>query len=324
MVIPRGKVVYENLNSSFTNFTELLLNLDATEFIGYLRVNFAEYDGIIYFDKGKIINAVSENGENRKLGQEAVNEITTKAKEKDGTFNVSELSSDIVMLLANLGKGQAVYEDLNSDFSSLDKLITKLKAEQHTGYIEINTEENNVAAIVFLQAGEPVESIMSVTGQRNAETGKLQKIFDTVSKTKAFFNVYKASLTATNGDDPIISTTYEIEQLLDVWAALIHAVEKQPDSVEFNNVFKQTLIEKAEDYPFLDPFAAEFKYADGKIAFEGNVVQNFSRGLSDVLQSTISKMDIGSRVTMGFDSIKNRFSDVIDKFSISKELDRLI
>lgn len=37
----------------------------------------------------------------------------------------------------------------------------------------------------------------------------------------------------------------------------------------FNTLFKRKLIEKANQYDFLDPFIAEFQYFDGKIAFAG-------------------------------------------------------
>jgi hypothetical protein len=50
-------------------------------------------------------------------------------------------------------------------------------------------------------------------------------------------------------------------------------------------------LEVAEAYPFLDPFAAEFEYHAGEIAFVGNVdPEEFAVGLGEALHVTVSAL----------------------------------
>ncbi|MBC8183539.1 DUF4388 domain-containing protein [candidate division KSB1 bacterium] len=325
MTIPRGKIVYENLDSSIINFAELLSNLNATEFTGYMQFNLPGLDGIFYLENGKITDAFCENADNKQMGQDAVNEIIAKikVKENSGKINVFEMPGDIVKLLANLGKGEIVYQDLSNDFSSLENLLTKLKNEGHNGYLEISTDDKKTTALIFLQQGEPVKSIMSTPEHVASKPVQSQDIIDVTSKTKVTFNVYKAALSLSDSREHLI-TVYEINEILEVWAAIINAIEKQTDPKTFTKVFKQTLIDKADEYPFLDPFATEFQYADAKASFEGDATKDFNKGLAESLQITMSNLGIPGATVKEFQNIKNQFADIINKYSFNNELNKLI
>jgi hypothetical protein len=52
--------------------------------------------------------------------------------------------------------------------------------------------------------------------------------------------------------------------------------------------FKKSLIEKAEAFSFLDPFAGEFEYRDGVIHFSGEVGEKeFTKGILECLNTTL-------------------------------------
>jgi hypothetical protein len=117
---------------------------------------------------------------------------------------------------------------------------------------------------------------------------------------------------------------------LKVWAAVISAVESAADSKfnkgEFLNTFKDTLIEKADDYPFLDPFAAKFKYENGEVNFSGEVTKNFSQGVGDGLWGTIEKLaeraaleniDLFGSLRSALDPVIAEYQDELDRFNFS-------
>ena len=83
MIFPKRDPVYQNLNTSFTNFGELLVDLKENSFTGVVEVSFWEYEGVLLLDGGNIINAVQEINGNVITGQEAVKFVTAKAREKD-------------------------------------------------------------------------------------------------------------------------------------------------------------------------------------------------------------------------------------------------
>jgi hypothetical protein len=59
----------------------------------------------------------------------------------------------------------------------------------------------------------------------------------------------------------------------------------------FRDNFNRAQVEKSDEYPFLDPFAAEFEYKNGVIKFSGKVTAEvFIRGIRDCLGETLEKM----------------------------------
>ncbi|MBI5180991.1 MAG: hypothetical protein HZA05_06275, partial [Nitrospirae bacterium] len=194
MLLPKGKIVHENLNTSYTNLNVLLHELGESGFTGYVSIHFWQYEAVLFLERGTIINAVSE-GNSRKTGQDAVNAVMSKAREKDGTISVYQLSEEMVTMFSAAAEGEAVHKNLTTDFSSLDRLISKLRAENHTGHIEISIKNNSGSGIVFLHAGEPIEAIFSDKDSVvQSGSGILDSIIAMAAKEGAVFNVFKASL----------------------------------------------------------------------------------------------------------------------------------
>lgn len=313
MILPKEKSIYENLNTSFTNFEELLADLKTNHFTGFMRIVYWDYEGILFFDSGSIINALEETEGNRKIEQEAINNLLTKVKEKNGTISVYSLSSDLVTMLAGTVKSEIVYKDLSSDFTNLKKLLEKLNDAQHTGYIEILTGDGKHIATIFIQAGEPIESVLSTENEVIVTAGIQTQLFEHIQSEGAIFNVYKAGIGTHNGS---LATGADILPLLDFWGQVIAIIERKLTPDTFNQVFKETLIAKANNYPFLDPFAEEFDYANGKISFEGNIAENFSAGLGEVIREMLLKLndpDINSELEM----LKNSQGELLEKYSLN-------
>lgn len=320
MILPKGEVIYENLNTSFTNFGELLSNLKVNQITGYVLVSFWEYEGVFYLDSGNIVSAIEEYKNSRKIGQDAITGLLSKAKQKDGMISVYKLSPDLVAILAGAVKSEIVYKELTSDFTNLEKLIEKLKIEQHTGYIEIMTKDEKSTAIIFIQAGEPIESILSTKDKVTSNSGIHPQIYELVKLNGAVFNVYKAGLSINSSD---ISYSFDISQLLDFWGIVIATIENKFESGKFDHSFRTSLIDKADNYPFFDPFADEFKYANGKITFEGSISTNFSKGMAEVLNDLIIQIS-DTNIRDEIEIIKKSQSEIIDKFALEDILNNIL
>jgi hypothetical protein len=330
MIFPKRDSVYQNLNTSFTNFGELLVDLKENSFTGCVQVSFWEYDGVLLLDNGNIVNAVEEINDNQVSGQDAVKRVITKAKEKDGTISVYALKGEMITMLASVAKSEILYENLSTDFTSLEALITKLQSEEHTGYIEVSFQGDQQAGIIFLLAGRVVETILSNRGEEISGANVLPRVIDFASNTGAIFSVYKAAIEDALSESEDIMVSFDLPQLLEVWGAIIGAVESASDGLLgegiFLNTFKDALIAKANDYPFLDPFAAEFSYKDGKVEFSGEVQKNFSQGIGDGLNETVGTLaeltalegkDLYGPLRGTIDDMKINFQDQIDKFNLS-------
>lgn len=329
MIIPKGQVMYENMNTSFTNLGELFLNLNASSFTGYVRVSFLDYEGILLLVSGKVVNAFEEaEGKQRITGQKAVAGITQHAMERDGTISVYHLSAEMITILASVVRGDMIYKDLTTELTSLDKLVDKLKSEEHTGYLEVEIKGGGGTGIIFLQTGDTIECIFSANGEVVSGSHVLPRIIEASSEAGATFNVYSAAAKEVFAESTEIMAGFELPQLLEVWQNLLTTVEKvandQFSNGHFIDTFKDTLVERAVDYPFLDPFAAEFEYKDGNIAFHGELVKDFSQGLGECLIATIDKLlaerpeaHLATKIKAELKTVKKRHAEVIEKFGLA-------
>jgi len=319
MIFPKTQAIYENLNTSFTNVGELLLDLQANSFTGYVEVNFLEYEGILFLTNGSIVNAIEETEGKRKIGQDAMINVTAQAKTRDGTISVYNLAREMVNMLSGVVESEVVHKDLSTEYTSLEKLITKLQGEGHTGYIEINFEGDRGSGIVFLQTGETIESILNTGGEVVSGSEILPRILLAASTFEAIFNVYKAAVDETFAENPEIVAGFDLPQLLEVWGEIINSVEKVSDGSSkgghFLKVFKDTQIEKADDYPFLNPFDNVFEYEDGQVSFHGESVTNLSRGLSECLGTAVNKLATESPEANLSSLIRTELAPVIEKHS---------
>ncbi|MFL7812133.1 MAG: hypothetical protein ACK2TT_06195 [Anaerolineales bacterium] len=337
MIFPKREAVYQNLNTSFTNFGELLVDLKENSLTGVVQVSFWEYEGVLLLDSGNIINAVQDVSGDLITGQDAVKLVTEKAKEKDGSINVYLQTGEMVTMLASVTKSKAVYENLSTEFTSLEALISKLQAEEHTGYIEVKMNDGRQTGYIFLLTGRVIDVLLSAGGEEISGLKVLNRILEQITSVGAVFNVYRSAVEEALSDSEVIKISYNLPQLLEVWGVVIGTVESTADSLlkkgEFLNTFKDNLISNADEYPFLDPFAAKFKYKDGEVIFTGEVKKEFSRAIAKCLWDTVE--DLAVNAALGdkdlFDPIRVALRDatadyqeMIQRFNINGLLPELL
>ena len=295
MIYPQGKIIYENLNTSFTNLEELLLGLKSERHTGFVRISYWDYDGALFIDNGKLINAVAERGGKRSAGLDAVSGIMEKSKQKDGTISVHSLPTELVTLLASAANGEVIHKDLSTEFTNLAGLLEKLRADKHTGSVEVILQGDNGIGVVFLQDGDAVASIISMNGESYSGADMLPKIIEKASTHGAIFNVYRANLSASIAEGAEVMAGFELPLLLELWGDILASVERITDGSskkgEFVKTFNQVRLQYAEEYPFLDPFAAEFDYLEGHIELRNTSVRQLNAGLAECLTTTIKTLD---------------------------------
>lgn len=337
MIIPKQEAVYQNLNTSFTNFSELLVDLKENSFTGCVQVSFWEYEGILLLDTGNIINAQEEINGNLISGQDAVKKVIAKAKDDDGAISVYALKGEMVTMLASVVKSVIIYENLSTDFTSLEALISKLQTEDHTGYVEVNFQESQQKGHIFLLAGMVIDTLLSTRGEEISGSNVLPRVIDLASSMGATFNVYKAAIEEALSESEIIRVSIELPQLLEIWGAIIGAVEAVSDDLltdgVFLNTFKDTLVSIANDYPFLDPFAAKFSYQDGTVSFSGEAKMDFSQGIGDGLNGTVEILaeqaalegkDLFAPLRTALERVKTEYKDQFEQHNFRVILRDLI
>ncbi|MBD3305617.1 hypothetical protein GF339_04490 [candidate division KSB3 bacterium] len=289
MIIPKGKVVHEDLSTSYTDIHELLRDLRQNSFTGYCQVNFWEYRGTLFLDRGRIINALEELGNERNTGERAIKNILAKAEQKDGAVSVFQLQDEMVATLASVLNSKVKYRDLTTELTSLEKLISKLKKEEHSGYVEVLLNGDSGDGCIYFQDGRAMESVFrSSEGEMISGPNGFKKILGLSTEIGAVFNVFESDLSSIVMDNSISEEILLLFQ--DTFSSLENTLDARFGSGKFLEEFKRTsaLRVNANNYPFLDPFAGEFVYKDKTLTFEGETsLEEFTTGVCDVLTQTI-------------------------------------
>ncbi len=287
MIIPKGKIVHEDLSTSYTDINELLRDLRQNSFTGYCQVNFWEYQGTLFLDRGRIINAFEEIGAEKIIGEKAIKNILAKAKQKDGTVSVFMLPDEMVATLASVLNSKVKYRDLTTELTSLEKLISKLKKEEHSGYVEVLLNSDSGDGCIYFQDGRAMESVFRASdGEMISGPSGFKKILGLSTEVGAVFNVYESDLSSIVVDNAVSDDVVQLFQ--DTLNTLEETIDERFGTGKFIDEFKRMLASNANKYLFLDPFAGEFVYKEKQLTFEGEtVLDDFTAGLCDVITQTV-------------------------------------
>lgn len=324
MIFPNERAVYENLNTSFTIFPELIADLLSQRLTGYVQLRYPAYEGTVFLDRGVVLNAVERPGARTVTGVEALRNIEERAAERGGGINVYTLAPGVATMLAAIVDSEVLYKDLSSSFTSLDRLIAKLRTEGHTGYIEIADPDGGEFGFIFLSQGDPIEGVLCANGHSQTGAAIVPRLVDAVANMEATFHVYRAvapEATEPSEAEPVVArpahpgaatngataeqrsdtfvprpadSTAERQEQLDLWQELLSRVELVVDQIRgkgaFVTAFRRARVAQAGRFPFLDPFAAEFEYSNGVLELHGPLESELSLGAGTCLHETIAAL----------------------------------
>ena len=331
MIFPKGDVVYERLSTSFTQIDAMLEELKGEIFTGYVQLTAPNYVGTLLLSDGFVANAIEEVGGQRSSGGEAADRIIAKGRERAGLLSVFRLSEEMSQLLIHFLQSEVLYKDLTSDLTSLDRLIAGLQGRRHSGYIEVQLLKSRHTAMVFLWEGKVLESMLDRQGKFSAGPRVQEEIILLAAAEGAVFTVYSTH-PPKPADEPKPAEGQGPQEQLSLWQEVLKAMEGAVDTQArtgtFLATFKRAGIELAASYPFLDPFAAEFEYREGRIRFEGREPaamfnQGLSRCLAHCLRALVTQpgaRDLQGRLSSAASGLKKRHGGRLTEIGLTAAL----
>jgi hypothetical protein len=190
--IPKGKPMHEKLSTSFVRVEALLEELQAQGFTGYVVMSFSQLNGYVFIRGGQVLNAAEFSERERRVGKQVREHLFHLAQQSKGIISVYFLPDDIVTALSGIADGEAVYENLTSDFASLSKLIKRLTNERRLYFISLNFgEQTESGGLVYIE-GDRVEAVCSSESGLVTGADGLQQLIDESERRMAAFSVYRA------------------------------------------------------------------------------------------------------------------------------------
>ena len=322
VIIPREKPVIENLNIYYLDIKKLLEHYQGEIGSGGAHFKSHAAEGVIFFDKDELLNAFFEEKGRNLSGNQAIERLINARGKYNFTVNIYQLSSEEVYFWASIPSAEKIYEGLSTEFTDLEGLIRKMRSEKLTGYIDVAIGSGQEIGIIFIINGKIVGGSYSWDKEKHGSSQKNQELL--IHKTKessATFSVCRIPLTKMKGEGasrssparPSKTILSMLEELMVIFETAVQA--RKHVKTDFSKLLKKKLVEKAEKYAFLDPFAGEFDYSNRKINFSGSASD---RELIGGIVSSIQELaqELGMRL-----ELLNSCAEWSDKYS--KQLDNL-
>jgi hypothetical protein len=325
IAIPKEKPVIENLNSYYLDINKLLEHYQGEIGSGGVHFSSPSTEGAIFFDKDELLNGFFQDSEGKSEGKEAINRLTETAENNNYIISIYEIDADKVYFWANISAAEKIYKDLSAEFTDLEGLIRKMVSEKLTGHIDVSIGDGKESGLVFFDNGNVIGGSYSWDkGELSRSKEDWERLIRKTRESGGVFDVSRIPLTRQKmeselkeGDRESPSTVLMmLEELLGVFERIIESGKDVQSG--FTTILKKKFIEKADQFVFLDPFAAEFEYADHKIAFKGDATSDeVVQGLMACLKEIAHEYGIIDQVEDELGPWSKKYKKEVERYRVN-------
>jgi len=148
--LPSGKPIYEGLKSAFVDFPKLLRTLDADKHTGYVRLDGADFAGVLLLHDGHVLEALFSAGE-LSQGERAFQNFRRRMERGEGLLDVIELAGETVVALAQLLTARPLFTGLLGRFVNFGALLEYLGEEKVDGSVVVTG--GSETGVILLRKG---------------------------------------------------------------------------------------------------------------------------------------------------------------------------
>lgn len=210
MFIPPGAIIHDSLATSFVLVDALVGDLCEGGFSGVVEVVLRDTDSFIVIASGDVAAVVEKRGETGDgaaitYTRTTIEQIAERSRRERGRVSVHGYPAATASAVAGRINAQPLYVGLSTEFTDLEKMISKLLREpDREWFIEIDAE-GGPAALIHMRDNEC--RIVSSTGDANsgaldlASNAALGHLLDECNRAGGTFDVYFRH--AADADGPI-------------------------------------------------------------------------------------------------------------------------
>ena len=329
IIIPREKPAVQDLNSYYLKIDKLLEHYQGDLGTGGVYFKSPVSEGVVFFDEDNLLNAYYKDKKLELKGGAALRQINNTASKNNYSVTVYYILPERVYYWANLSYAEPLYSDLSSEFTDLEALIQKMENEKVTGYIDVKLNQDAGGGLLFIYNGEIIGGASAKgDGELDRSVEYRDDLIKRCRESGGIFNVKKIQLSkisalskkpeappATKADarpvkpapvksapKPKPKPSVDPHRILAMLQDLLMLSEKLVKSnkrikMDFETLLNKQFVEKVNRYEFLDPFAGEFRYSNGKVSFSGRASQ---RELATAIVECVNDMAASLGMTAMF------------------------
>ncbi len=243
MLLPKGEAVYKDLKTEYVKLEKLIKDLENESFTGYLRLDTTDFTGILFFDRGKLIGAVTEPE-----SESPVFEIMKLSRES-GIINVYTLSPEHLSILASAVSGKKLIDKIPFEIIDFVRLMERLSRERLSGIVYIEDPSEEAVLVVYLFDGDPVDFMYEDIDSTLTGDKALEKIEIMRNSATSIITVYESSIVSVQTDPESMRNS-----ITDFYQKICEIIIDQIGEKDFSKKFRKICLEYVDEYSFLDPF----------------------------------------------------------------------
>ena len=197
MFIPVGATIHESLATSYVLVDALVADLCEGGFSGVVEVVLRNTDSFIIIATGDVAAVLEKRDVANaapSYARTTVDELAQRSRRERGRVSVHGYSAAIANAVAGRINAQPLYLGLSTEFTDLDKMISKLVREaDREWFIEVSTE-NGPTALIHMREAEC--RVITTTGDAKsgaldvAGNPELRRLVDECNRAGGTFDVY--------------------------------------------------------------------------------------------------------------------------------------
>ncbi len=344
IIIPREKPAVSDLNSYYLKIDKLIEHYQGALGTGGVYFKSPISEGVVFFDEANLLNGYYKDKKVELKGGAALKKINETASKNNYSVTVYYILPERVYYWANLSNAEPLYRDLSSEFTDLEGLIKKMESEKVTGYIDVKFNQDAGGGLLFIYNGEVIGGASSqgvdaldrsveyrddlITrslefgGNFNVKKIQLSKI-TTLSKPSAPDKVPRPVLKPSVSQKPKKAlpqkNSQRVLRMLQDLLVLSEKVIRSNKRIkhDFETLLNKQFVDKVDQYDFLDPFAAEFRYSNGKVTFSGRPSQKeLVASITECVKDMASSLGMTAVFRKYLATWKKNYTDEIIDFNI--------
>lgn len=250
IAFPEGESLHEGLKLKFVDLLSLLDDLAQSNFSGYLMLTSGEREGLVLFHRGLVSDVYFYQQGKAKLGSNAMKQILTTAREREGTVSVRKLSEEFVASYASLLYGQAVHSRLDAKAVKIRGLLESLQEERFSGCVNIQTRDDSTEGFVFFFDGHNLGSFYREGQMLMPGMGHVYQMVAEPGATIWVFATPPPGATQAMAV-PRPATPANLQVLLEASRRCVLALASLAGSTKMQGYFQSALKQAAQKHPWL-------------------------------------------------------------------------
>jgi hypothetical protein len=318
------------MNSYYVQIPRLIEHFQGEVGCGALHFKSSSSEGILFFDKDEILNGlvVGRNGES--TGRDVIEQLIQSTESTNYILSVYQIRTEDIYFWSTMPNAKRIYQDLSTEFTDLEGLVKKMGTEELTGFIEVGIGQSQDGGLILFNNGQVCGGSYSWgMGDSLRDDQDLEKLIKITKERGGLFHVSRMqpaepALEVIEDElaaeellhKPSMRILTAIEELMVIFERTARKVRNR--DTDFATLLNRKFVEKADKYPFLDPFAAEFKYAQKKITFVGDTTdEELMRGILESLTEIADEINAHEQFKSDLTTWSKKYRPEVDNLKIN-------